>query len=122
MKKIIIDLDDTISFTKNGDYQNSVPDLEIIQKMHEYSALGFSFTINTARQMRTYEGNVGKINKNTLPIILEWLKQHNVPYDEILVGKPWCGFEGFYVDDKSIRPSEFKKLSPEEIKELINAK
>ncbi len=45
--------------------------------------------------MRTYEGNVGKINVNTLPIIIDWLERHNVPYDEIYVGKPWCGHDGF---------------------------
>jgi len=61
--------------------------------------------------MRTYEGNIGLINANTLPIIHDWLTRHKIPFDEILVGKPWCGFEGFYVDDKTIRPSEFVNLS-----------
>ena len=72
--------------------------------------------------MRTYKGNIGKININTLPIILEWLAQHQVPYDEIHVGKPWCGQDGFYVDDKSVRPSEFVQLTREEIFTLINSK
>ncbi len=69
--------------------------------------------------MRTYEGNIGKINIHTLPGILEWLDKHEVPYDEVVVGKPWCGFDGFYVDDKSIRPSEFATMSYEEIKLLL---
>jgi capsule biosynthesis phosphatase len=69
--------------------------------------------------MRTYNGNVGLINVNTLPIILEWLEKHDVPYDEIIVGKPWCGHEGFYVDDKAIRPSEFNTLSYDEIQTLL---
>ena len=56
---------------------------------------------------------------NTLPVIIDWLDKHNVPYDEIYVGKPWCGFEGFYVDDKAIRPSEFVNLSYSEIMELL---
>lgn len=81
--------------------------------------MGFSIVINTARNMRTYEGNVGKINANTLPIIIEWLNKHEVPYDEIYTGKPWCGFEGFYVDDKAIRPAEFIKYSYEELLEII---
>ena len=53
------------------------------------------------------QGQIGKINANTLPLILDWLAQHEIPYDEIHVGKPWCGTEGFYVDDKAVRPSEF---------------
>ena len=54
-----------------------------------------------------------------MPGIISWLEKHNVPYDEIHVGKPWCGFNGFYVDDKSIRPSEFVSLSYEEIMVLL---
>ena len=64
-------------------------------------------------------GNVGLINAHTLPIIIDWLDAHNVPYDEIYVAKPWCGFDGFYIDDKSIRPSEFTMYSHEEILEIL---
>ena len=119
MKRIIMDLDDTICQTENGDYINSKPVPEVIEKMHEYKRLGFEIVINTSRNMRTYQGNTGKITANNLPIILKWLSQHNVPYDEIYVGKPWCGMEGFYVDDRSIRPDEFVNLSFEEIKNLM---
>ena len=69
--------------------------------------------------MRTYEGNVGKINIHTLPVIIQWLEQHEVPYDEIIVGKPWCGHEGFYIDDRAVRPSEFAELDFEGINQLL---
>nr|MBP7234731.1 capsular biosynthesis protein [Moraxella sp.] len=75
---------------------------------------------NTSRNMRTYQGNIGAINKNTLPIIIDWLGRHDIPYDELYVGKPWCGFEGFYVDDKAIRPDELVKLSYAEICQLLD--
>ena len=122
MKRIIMDLDDTISTTKNGNYTASIPDQKIIEKMRAYKKLGFDIVISSSRNMRTYDGNVGLINANTLPIIINWLIKHDVPYDEIYVGKPWCGFEGFYVDDKSIRPSEFKNLSYSEISKLLGIK
>lgn len=32
MKKLIFDVDNTICFTKKGDYQNSIPNLELIKK------------------------------------------------------------------------------------------
>ncbi len=115
-----MDLDDTICTTMNGDYENSYPNMDIIGKMREYKSLGFSIVINTSRNMRTYEGNIGKINANTLPIIIDWLQKNNIPYDEIYTGKPWCGLDGFYVDDKAIRPSEFVKLSLDEIKQLLD--
>ena len=122
MKRLIFDLDDTLSCTTAGDYANAQPITPVIEKLRHYHAQGFSIVINTSRNMRTFDGNIGQINKNTLPIILDWLKRHSVPYDEIYVGKPWCGFEGFYVDDKAIRPDEFLALSYDEIKKLLNIK
>lgn len=118
-KRLIMDLDNTISINKNGKYQEATPVTEVINKIREYKMLGFEIVIFSSRNMRTYEGNVGKINVNTLPIIIEWLKKYDVPYDEIIVGKPWCGHEGFYVDDRAIRPREFVKLSFEEVTNLI---
>ena len=121
MKRIIMDLDDTICSTVNGDYANSVPKLDVIERMREFKVLGFDIVISTSRNMRTYAGNVGKINANTLPVIIGWLTKHQVPYDEIYTGKPWCGTEGFYVDDRAIRPQEFAAMSAEEIKILLGA-
>ena len=119
MKRLIIDIDDTISQTLDGDYLNSLPHLPIIEKLHEYTQKGFEIVLFSSRNMRTFEGNIGKINVHTLPIVIEWLKKHDVPYDEIIMGKPWCGFDGFYVDDKAIRPNEFAELSYEEIVALV---
>ena len=120
MKRLIFDLDDTLCTTQNGDYANAQPITEVIEKLRDYHRQGFTIVINTSRNMRTYQGNIGAINKNTLPIITEWLDRHAIPYDELYVGKPWCGFEGFYVDDKAIRPDELVKLSYVEICQLLD--
>jgi capsule biosynthesis phosphatase len=129
MKRLVIDLDDTVcaasSFAPSGApsewrYANAVPNMAIIERLRSYKELGFTVVIHTSRNMRTFEGNVGLINVHTLPGILTWLNQHNVPYDEVLVGKPWCGTDGFYVDDRALRPSEFIALSHAEIAELLN--
>lgn len=120
MKRLVVDLDDTL--TKNNpdlSYSDKEPNLPLIEKLRDYKSQGFEILIQTARNMRTYQGAVGKINANTLPVIIEWLKKHDVPYDEIYVGKPWCGTEGFYIDDRAVRPSEFMSLSLEEINTLI---
>lgn len=119
MKRLVIDLDDTICRTKDGNYADSQPIPEVIERLREYREAGFEIIIHTSRNVRTYEGNIGKITAHTLPIIIEWLRTHNVPYDEIYVGKPWCGHEGFYVDDRAIRPSEFLAHSHEEITALL---
>lgn len=141
MKRLIIDLDDTITLaapdvqarpsdalpdhassehTAPG-YANALPNLALIARLREYRANGFDIVISTSRSMRTYGGNVGKINAHTLPVILDWLGRHDVPYDEIHVGKPWCGLEGFYVDDRAIRPSEFLRYSLPAIHALLAA-
>ena len=120
MKKIIVDLDHTLSFTKDGDYNNSKPVLSTINALKKCKEEGYYIVIFSSRNMRTFESNVGKINKVTLPIIVEWLNKFEIPHDEIIVGKPWCGTSGFYVDDRAIRPSEFAKLTIEEISELLN--
>ena len=120
MKRLIFDLDDTLCTTQNGDYANAQPITEVVEKLKEYHRQGFTIVINTSRNMRTYQGNIGAINKNTLPIIIDWLRRHDIPYDELYVGKPWCGFEGFYVDDKAIRPNELVKLSYAEICQLLD--
>jgi capsule biosynthesis phosphatase len=54
-----------------------------------------------------------------LPGILAWLQKNDVAFDEIHVGKPWCGREGFYIDDRAIRPSEFVRLNLAEIRDLL---
>jgi capsule biosynthesis phosphatase len=119
MKKLIVDFDNTISVTSNGDYPNSKPVVELIEQLKKYKLEGFYIVIHSSRNMRTYEGNLGQINKHTLPIMIEWLAKYEVPYDEILVGKPWCGFDGFYIDDCSVRPSEFMSMSIDEITTLL---
>ncbi len=119
-KKIVIDLDETISQRVSGtDYGSALPRNDVIERMREYGEMGFEICIFTARNMRTFEGNIGKINAHTLPVIIEWLRKHDVPYDEIIVGKPWCGHDGFYIDDRAIRPSEFLKMTAQEIDVLL---
>lgn len=118
-KKIVIDLDDTISVTDNGNYKESVPNTEVVETLKKYKNAGYEIIVYSSRNMRTYQGNLGKINVHTLPVVLDFLKKYDIPYDQIIMGKPWCGFDGFYIDDKCIRPSEFVKLSEEQISTLL---
>ena len=93
--------------------------MQVVAKINEYRALGFEVVIFTARNMRTYSKDISKITLNTVPKIIKWLEKNKIEVDGVIVGKPWCGYDGFYVDDKSIRPDEFVNLSLEEIKNLI---
>ena len=120
MRNLIIDIDNTLTLGDNEDYNLVSPNLKVINKVIEYKKNGFNIVLFTARNMRTHQGNIGKITAKSLPIIFKWLDKHNVPFDEIHVGKPWCGNDGFYVDDKTVRPDEFINKTYNQIKQIID--
>ncbi|HED3064134.1 capsular biosynthesis protein [Kluyvera ascorbata] len=120
MKKLIVDIDMTLTKGKGTiGYEDAIVNEELVIRLKEYKEQGFTIVLNTSRNMNSYNNNIGLINKNTLPTIISWLEKNDIPYDEIYVGKPWCGHDGFYVDDKAIRPSEFINKTYEEIVELL---
>ena len=120
MKRIVIDLDGTLTRDAPGvDYADKPPRPEVVAKLQEYRNAGFNITVFTARNMRTHGGNIGLLKVHTLPIVMDWLRRHEVPFDEVLVGKPWCGTDGFYVDDRALRPDEFARLTPPEVAALL---
>ncbi|WP_233623404.1 HAD family hydrolase [Citrobacter braakii] len=121
MKSIVFDVDGTLCPIRkpDEDYSELEPFEEIISLLREYKSKGFYIILYSARNMNTFQGNVGRIAAVTGKQLMEWLERHDIPYDEMHLGKPWPGRGGFYVDDKSIRPDEFLKLSYEEILALI---
>ena len=120
-KCIVMDIDGTLCPVKKpGEaYEDLVPYSETVSKLKQYQKAGFYIILYTARNMRTYDGNIGKINANTAKLTLEWLDKQKIAYDEIHFGKPWQGKGGFCVDDKTIRPKEFLDLEYKEIMELL---
>ena len=62
--------------------------------------------LSTSRNMRTFRGSLGLINKITAPILIKWLKENEIPYDELYFGKPW-GNGVSYIDDKGLLIDSF---------------
>jgi capsule biosynthesis phosphatase len=120
-KVIVVDVDGTLGehLQEGQTYGDIGVSLVVRQRLHELKAQGYWIILATSRSMRTYQGNIGQIIKYTAPVLLDWLAQHDIPYDEIHFGKPWCGHDGFYVDDRAIRPREFVNLSIKELADLI---
>jgi capsule biosynthesis phosphatase len=117
---IVIDLDGTLTIPGSADsYETLKPRQAVVEQLRRYAAQGFRIAIMTSRNMRSFTNSIGRINAVTLPAAIEWLKRHDVPFDEIHVGKPWCGEDGFYVDDRAIRPSEFVTLDLPSITALL---
>lgn len=115
----IFDIDGTLCPIKQeGErYEDLVPYPQMIDKLRCYHQEGAKIVLFTSRNMNTYHGNLGKINTHTAKILLAWLEKWEIPYDELLYGKPWPGKNGFYVDDRTIRPDEFLGLNLEEMEQ-----
>ena len=116
----IFDIDGTLCPIKGKEerYEDLVPYKEMVEKIREYKEQGARIVLFTSRNMNTYQGNIGMINANTAKVILNWLEKWDIPCDEIYYGKPWPGHNGFYVDDRTVRPDEFLNKSVDELKEI----
>lgn len=99
----VIDLDDTICFTENRDFENSKPYKEVIDKINELYDKGYTIIICTARggkSCRTLEEKELKYR-----VITEnWLKKNGVKYSSLQFGKPNADY---YIDDKNLSIEEF---------------
>ena len=117
----VFDVDGTLCPIKKEDerYEDLVPYPEMVDKIREYKQGGAKIVILTSRNMNSFNGNIGLINAKTAKILLEWLDKWEIPYDEIVYGKPWPGHHGFYVDDRTVRPSEFLEKSVDELDKIV---
>jgi capsule biosynthesis phosphatase len=115
--RIVIDLDGTICPIKKSDQQYSdlKPLDEAVEKLREMRAAGHYIIIQTARNMATQQGNLGKVMQNIGKITLDWLAQYDVPYDEIYFGKPNAHL---YIDDRAFRFNTWKDVTPELLNQL----
>lgn len=119
--RLIVDVDGTLCPIKQPgeDYAALPVNAEMVARLLEYRARGFGIDLFTSRNMRTHQGNLGLINVHTAPVLLAWLRQHGVPFDQLHFGKPWPGRGGFYIDDKAVRPDEFLALDYAAIRKRI---
>ena len=87
----------------------------MVNKIRKLKEEGYKIVFFTARNMRTYNADINKILKYTKPVLETWLQKWEIPYDEVIYGKPYPGKEGFYVDDKTLRPDELLSMNKDEI-------
>lgn len=102
-KTIVVDIDDTISFTYNRDFINSKPNQKVIDRINELYDDGWNIILFTARGGKSCK-TLKEKEKKYREITEEWLKSHNVKYHTLMFGKPNADY---YVDDKNISIDEF---------------
>ena len=110
--RICIDLDGVLAdFKKEG---QTYADVALIpgakDKIESLKKNGHYVILYTARHMKTCNGNVGLIMERVGHITLEWLKKHDIPYDEIHFGKPWADV---YIDDNALRFQDWDQINPD---------
>ena len=106
--KLIIDLDNTLTQdNSSNDYAKKLVNKHVALAIENAISLGYESTIFSARNMRSFKGDLKKIETVTRPLAESWLNNNNIKYDELILGKPWCGFDGWYLDDKNISIEEF---------------
>ena len=113
--KIVVDLDNTITIDcSSSDYRTKSANPEAVLAIKNAAELKIETIIYSSRNMRTYKNDLKKIDTITRPIAENWLKEKKINYSELILGKPWCGKEGWYVDDRNLNIEEFifKYTSP----------
>jgi len=103
-KTMVVDVDDTILTTKNRDYENSQPINPVVNKLREARSQGWHIILFTARGMGRSNGNIELVKDDVINEIQSFCSKWSVPYDELMVGKPWAAM---YVDDKAVTPKQF---------------
>ena len=109
-KRFCFDLDNTlVSFpVKYGDYTTVKPIQKTIELVKQLYQSGNTIIINTARRMKTMDGNQGKVMASIGKITFDTLEKFNIPYHELYFGKPEADF---YIDDLGV--NSFQDLEKE---------
>ena len=99
--RFCFDLDNTlVTYPRvHRDYSSVQPMVHNIQLVRELHAAGHYIIIQTARRMKTHNGNVGAVIADTGLVTLQTLARFAIPYDELLFGKPYADV---YVDDLAV--------------------
>ena len=106
-KRIHCDFDDTISFTLNRDWDNALPNQDVIDKINYFYDMGWEIYIVTARGQLSCKGDSQKAEKKYGRQIELWLKKHGVRYHKLSFQKYLATY---YIDDKGLNPEEFVNL------------
>jgi capsule biosynthesis phosphatase len=100
--KICIDMDGVICELRRPDqtYASVQPLPGAVDKMKSLKQAGHYLILCTARHMATCNSNVGMVIARQGKTLLDWLSQHEIPYDELWFGKPHADV---YIDDNAYR-------------------
>jgi capsule biosynthesis phosphatase len=108
--RFCFDLDNTlVTYPKvTGDYTTVEPIYSNISILKYLKRIGHTIIIYTARRMKTHNSNVNKVICDIGRVTFDTLEKYDIPYDELIFGKPYAHF---YIDDLAI--NSFSNLEKE---------
>jgi capsule biosynthesis phosphatase len=99
--KIVVDLDGVIiGFPSSKKDKEVRVNEEMVKWLRKRKSYGDYIVIHTARGMRSNNNDLGKVYTKHYVEIYEMLKSKNIPFDELILGKPNADI---YIDDKAVR-------------------
>lgn len=110
-KTIVFDLDDTISFCHDRNWENAKPNIMLIRKINQLFNDGFRIVIHSSRGQLSGHDYTKQVRY--------WLEDNGVLYSELQFGKP-LGM--LYVDDKAVKPDYFVTMQIEKIESGLSGK
>ena len=102
----VFDIDGTICYTKNSDYNNSTPIIQRIQKINSLYDEGHIILFQTARGMGRSDNSATYANEAFYDLTKQQLDAWGVKHHGLFLGKP-AG--DVYIDDKGRRDEDFFK-------------
>lgn len=113
MRSLVFDIDGTISFCLDRDFENAKPNKPLIQKLNEFYDNGWQIILCTSRGQLSCGGNLEKRKAKYEKQIIHWMEKHGVKYHKLSFEKD---FAEYYIDDKAMRPEEFINFDIEIVK------
>jgi capsule biosynthesis phosphatase len=113
-RRVVVDLDDTISYTLNRNWDNAEPIQPTIDKINQLYDMGWEVYIVTARGQLSCNGDSMAADKKYRTQIEAWLKKHNIRYTMLSFNK---FLAAYYVDDKMLSPEAFARLDIEVLRQ-----
>ena len=105
-KTYVFDIDNTICYSRGGNYELSEPykdRISIVNKLYEE---GNTIIFHTARGMGRHKNNINLAYHDFYELTKKQLSDWGVKYHQLFLGKP---SGDIYIDDKGMKDNDFFK-------------
>lgn len=108
--KIVVDLDGVIISLPPSykDKDKVIFDYNMVEFLKHRKRLGDYIIIFSSNGMNSNNNDIGKVYTKNYVRIFNLLKDNDVPFDELILGKPNADI---YIDDKAIRYTKYYNLN-----------